>query len=72
MRRSGQRVAIGADREERDITQIEQTGESDHDVQPERQHDVEHREIDDAHPAAPEQRFGDEGQEQQRDGECGE
>ncbi len=45
-----QRVDVGADRVEGDIAQVEQAGEADHDVQAERQEDVEDREVGDAHP----------------------
>ena len=51
MRAREQRVDIGPDRVERDIAKIEQTREADHDIQAEREQHVEHREIQDAHPA---------------------
>ena len=54
MRRGQQRVKISADGVERDVTEIEQPGVADDDVEPEREHDVEQREVEDAHPAAPE------------------
>ena len=38
-----QRVDIGADRVERDVTEVEQAGEADDDVEAERQEDVEDR-----------------------------
>ncbi len=65
MRRSGQRIAVCAHREESNVTQIQQPRVPHHDVQSQSQHDVEHRKIHDAHPAASEQRIGDEGQQQQ-------
>ena len=34
---------VGADREERDVAEVEQAGEADHDVQAERHHDVDQR-----------------------------
>ena len=35
-----QRIGIGADRVERDVAEIEQAGEADHDVQPQAEHRV--------------------------------
>ncbi|OIQ66508.1 hypothetical protein GALL_519200 [mine drainage metagenome] len=62
--RRQQGVQIRPHRVERDIAQIEQTGQTHHDVQAEGQHDVEHGESGDAHPGVAgdlqHQRQGDE------------
>ena len=50
VRAGEQRVDVGADRVERDVAEVEQAGESDHDVQAERQHHVQDGEVGDAHP----------------------
>src|SRR5690242_15583351 len=44
MRRGDERVAVRADAEVCDVPEVEQTGEAHHDVQPESQRRVEHRE----------------------------
>ncbi len=51
--RGEQRVHVGADRVERDIAKVEQAREADDDVEPQRQHDVDHREVEDAYPRLP-------------------
>ena len=51
LRRRQQCVEIGSHRIEGHVAEIEQSGIADHDVQSERQHHVEQREVDDAHPA---------------------
>ena len=50
VRRAEQRVEVGADREERDVAQVEQARVAHHDVQPEREQHVEQRDVGDAHP----------------------
>src|SRR3954468_17190982 len=50
MRAGEQSVHVGAHRVERDGTEIEQSGETNDDVQSEREEDVEDREVRDAHP----------------------
>ena len=64
MRTGQQRIGVGADGVEGDVAEIEQAGEADDDVQPERQEDVENGEIENAHPGLPAHR-GDEGQRDQ-------
>ncbi len=66
VRRREQGVDVGADRIERDIAEVEQPGEADDDVETEREHDVEHREIQDAYPRLAGQRRH-EWQERERD-----
>src|SRR6266568_8200838 len=68
MRRGEQGVDVRPDRIERDVAEIEQSGEADHDVEAQREHDVDHREVEDAHPRLPGKR-GDEWQDRQRDGD---
>ena len=72
LRRTQQRIGVGTHREERDVAQIKQPRVTDHDVQPQRQHDVEQSKIGDAHPAVAEQRIGDKRKHQQRDDQYGE
>ena len=50
LRRGEQAQHVGADRVEGDVAEVEQAGVADHDVQPERQQDVEQRDVDDADP----------------------
>ena len=50
VRRGEQRIDVRADRVERDVAEIEQSGEADDDVEPERQQHEQDREIRDAHP----------------------
>ena len=50
LRAGEQRVDVGADGVERDVAEVEQAGEADDDVQAQREHDVEDREVRDAHP----------------------
>ena len=50
MRAGEQRIEIGADGIKSDIAHVEQAGKTDHDIEAERQHDVEHGKIDDAQP----------------------
>ncbi len=69
LRRTEQGVGVGAHGEERDVAQVEQARIADHDVEAQRQHDVEQGEIGDTHPAVTEQRVDDEGQRQQGNGE---
>ena len=52
--RAGEKgIGIRPHRIERDVTEVEQAGEADHDVQPQRQHHVEERQVGDAHPGGP-------------------
>ena len=66
LRRGQQRVGIRADGVESDVAQVEEPGEADDDVEPERKHRVDHREVENADPCLAGQR-GDEGQHGQRD-----
>jgi len=68
-----QRVEVSAHCEEGDVAQVEQPGVADHDIQPQREHDVEQREGGDAHPGAADRPVGDERQrdEQEREREGG-
>ncbi len=52
MRRGEQSVKVGADRIKADITEIEQPRITDHNIKPQRQHNVEQGEIENAHPRA--------------------
>jgi hypothetical protein len=56
LRRGQQRIGISADGIESDEAQIEQTGEADHDVQPQRQHHIQQREIEHAQPGVAQSR----------------
>ena len=67
VRRGEQRIDVGADRVERDVAEVEQAGVADDDVEPEREHDVEQREVDDAHPACADRRSSANGSSSQRD-----
>ncbi|KAG1435561.1 hypothetical protein G6F57_021074 [Rhizopus arrhizus] len=53
VRRGQQGPGIGAHRVERDVAQIQQAGKAHHDVQAQRQHHVQQRKVQDAHPALP-------------------
>src|SRR5436190_23503310 len=66
VRRREQRIHVRADRVERDVAQVEQAREADDDIEPQRKHDVDHREVEDAHPRLSGER-GDEGQQRQRE-----
>ena len=66
VRRREQRVDIRTDGIERDVAEVEQSGETDDDIESECQHDVEHREIQDAHPRLAGQRRN-ERQERERE-----
>ena len=68
VRRGEQCIDVCPDRIERDVAQIEQSGEADHDIEPQREHDVDHCEVENPHPCLPGER-GDEGQDHQRDGD---
>ena len=50
VRRGEQRVDVGTDRVERDVAEIEQSGEPDDDVEPEGEQHEQDREVRDAHP----------------------
>ncbi len=64
--RGEQREQVGADGVEGHVAQVEQAGVADDDVQPQRQHDVQQREVGNAHPGVAEG-LQDQGQHQQRD-----
>jgi hypothetical protein len=68
MRRREQGVDIRPDRIERDVAEIEEAGEAHHDVEPQREHDIDHREVEDAHPRLPGKRCN-EWQDRQGDGD---
>ena len=68
MRRREQRVRIRADRVERDVAEVEQPGEADDDVEPQRQQHEQDREIGDPHPRGADRRQR-ERQRRQRDGD---
>ena len=69
LRRSQQGIKIGADRVEGDIAQIEQAGVADHDIEPQRQHDVEQGEVEDAHPAVAQSGTHQEGRSREQQAE---
>jgi len=50
MRAGQQGPGVGADRVESDITEVEQAGKTDHDVQTEGEKNIEDREVKNAHP----------------------
>jgi len=50
MRRCEQRIDVGADGIEGDVAEIEQAGKADHDVEAQRQHDIQQGEIENPQP----------------------
>ena len=64
MRRGEQGVDVGAHRVEGDVTEIEQPGEADYDVQAERQEHEQDREIRDPHPSRADRRESERQREQ--------
>ena len=66
MRRSQQRCQIRADGVKGDKAHIQQAGIADHNIQPQRQHNVEQGEVDDPHPVVAAELAGDHRRHQQR------
>ena len=60
---------VGADRVKGDKAHVQQAGIADHNIKPERQHDVEQGEVDDAHPVVAAKLRGYHGRNQQREAE---
>ena len=67
VRRGQQGVGVCADGVESDVAQVEQASEPDHDVQAQRQHRVQQREVEYAHPCARQPRLERERQDRQGD-----
>ncbi|MNL37542.1 hypothetical protein D3C87_1596930 [compost metagenome] len=70
VRRTEQRHQVGAHRVERDVAQVQQAGKADHDVQAQRQHDVEQREVEHAHPVVAAEGLDEEWRAQRHDEEA--
>lgn len=69
MWRGHQRSEISANRVKGDKAHVQQAGIADHNIKPERQHDVEQGEVDDAHPVVAAKLRGHHGSNQQRKAE---
>ena len=67
VRAGQQRVEIRADGVEGDVAHVQQAGKADHDVQTERQHDVEQGEVDHAQPGIAKRTADDERENGQED-----
>src|SRR5450755_3711820 len=66
VRRRQQRINVRAHCVESDVSEIEEARESDDDVQSQREHDVEHREVEDAYPRLAGKRGGEREQRQRK------